>query len=349
MELNLNKTKIKDLSKNESFNFVGFQFTILKKDGVDKIYNYPPPPQKISNLKDKINEILKKNRTKIYPAFYQINLVLRGWCNFYASGNSKQIFQNINYWLWHRVYRYLWNLHKQNFKRFSQRLFKRHLSSFIWNIYLFPNPNPNWKRGRWWGIPVKRLPTKARIRAISGNNKPYYLYHPASHTVATPSIKLGLSAYYPEDRISLENKSMGWRSGIQAEIIKKSKGKCSNCYCSLLDNETKTEIKNQSDISRQRYHVAMKCHEAGIGFMVLNSYETHKPLSTWDEKQIEEKPFISFEKTKTVNFFKEELPELIEAYNAVLKKKSEKVNNASVRSKTIDSGSPPARVEGGNG
>ncbi len=280
LELNINKTKTKKLLEKENLNFVGFQFSIVKKKGRNIIYNYPPP-QKVKNLKEKINKTLLKYRRQPYLAFFNLNLVIRGWCNFYSSGNSKKIFQDINYWLWHKIYRYLWHNHKQEFKISSQRIFKRKLSLFIWNTYHLPNPN--WNSGRWWGIPVARLHRRSRQKAIAGNNKPYYLCHPSSHNVSTPSIKLGLRAYYPPDRIELEGKAMGWKSGIQAEIIAKSKGKCALCSCSLLDDETNVELHHvqpiQYDGPRTRLNLkalCTECHKLVSGAVKTKDFESIK-------------------------------------------------------------------------
>jgi 5-methylcytosine-specific restriction endonuclease McrA len=115
---------------------------------------------------------------------------------------------------------------------------------------------------------VARLPRGPRLKAIAGNNKPYYLYHPSSHKVSTPLIKLGLSAYYSLDRIELEDKAMGWRSGIQAEIMEKSKGKCALCCCSLLDDEIKMELHHVQPIQfegpRTRLNLKALCTECHI-------------------------------------------------------------------------------------
>jgi hypothetical protein len=101
------------------------------------------------------------------------------------------------------------------------------------------------------------------------------------------------------------------------------------------------EIKNKTDISKQRYYVAMNCYKTGIGFLALNSYETHKPIGTWDEKQIENEPYESFDKRKTLNFFKEELPKLMADYKDIFaEKESGKRNNISNASSPSPAAAP---------
>lgn len=76
---------------------------------------------------------------------------------------------------------------------------------------------------------------------------------------------MGLSAYFPSDRLELEEKSMGWRSDIQAEIIKKSNGKCALCFCSLLDDESQIELHHFQPIQfegpRTRLNLKALCTE----------------------------------------------------------------------------------------
>lgn len=164
-------------------------------------------------------------------AFFSVNSVLRGWINFYRVSNAKNCFQKLNQWLWSIIYSYFWEYHKQDFKRKSQRLFKKKLSLYIWNRYRYPYEDQNW-HGKWWAIPPALLNTKIRY---SKNAKPYYLFHPASAKVATPSILPGVSAFHPDDRILLLEKSIHWQVGLRNTLLKKSKGTCQSCGTHLTD------------------------------------------------------------------------------------------------------------------
>ena len=203
LQLNEEKTLIKNLHKGDRFRFVGFEFALERRHGKHTLYDFPPA-DKIQNVKETIEEVFRVNKRNPYKAFREINPVIKGWLNFYACGNSKTIFQGLSNWLWHKTYRYFWNFHKNNkqFKRTSQTIFKRKLSLYIWNRY----PNPAHNNKKWWAIPFLNTPQAKKLTSLYGNRNPYFLYWPAYHKVATPGIILGLSAFFPDERLKLEEK-----------------------------------------------------------------------------------------------------------------------------------------------
>jgi hypothetical protein len=83
-----------------------------------------------------------------------------------------------------------------------------------------------------------------------------------------------------------------------------------------------SNLKEKNEINRHRYFVSKMCYENNLGFICLNSYQTHLNIGTWDEKHINEEPFVSYDKRRTLNFFKEELPKLMEKYKNSLKEES---------------------------
>jgi hypothetical protein len=125
-------------------------------------------------------------------------------------------------------------------RRSSQSHFKKALSSFIFNRYRYPLEKWNTK---WWAVPFKQTPPAKKLsKNLFIKKNPYFLFHPASAEVSTPSIALNMSAYHPDDRIVLADKAMYWRRGLQADILKRSKGRCACCYASLVDNENTFEL-----------------------------------------------------------------------------------------------------------
>ncbi len=106
LEVNLNKTKIRHLHKQETFKFVGYEYATSLRHGKWRIYNFLPM-NKFLALKQKVDKVLKTYKSKPYIAFYLVNAIIRGWCTYYSFSNSKDIFSNLRHWLWHRIYRYL--------------------------------------------------------------------------------------------------------------------------------------------------------------------------------------------------------------------------------------------------
>lgn len=243
LKFNRNKTFIKNLHHGEKLNFVGFEFAFVKNHNNWKIYNYPPA-SKIKRLKEKIDLLYKKYKYRPYFAYYKINAFLRGWCYFYSTGNSKDIFNNLKFWLWKRTFKYWYEYYKyrSKYKIKSQRQKKKLLAYDIVTQCQGQYPridNPSILK-RWWVIPYNLNPN---TRWNKSDDR-YKLFNPGEVTVSTPSIITGLSAYHPDDRIKLERKAIYWnlKNGLKGMLIKDSEGKCKLCKCSLLTDDIETEI-----------------------------------------------------------------------------------------------------------
>jgi RNA-directed DNA polymerase len=232
LQLNAEKTKIKDVSIRERFDFCGFEFAIRSYPNRYRIHVFPPKA-KVVNIKNKIKNILNPNKQNLEATFVKLNITLRGWCNFYSSGNSKQIFSDLNFWLWHQIKDFFKTFYKKypQFKRKSTRIYKRKLMHFIKQTHGGRYKTFSW----WWCIPAKL--TKAK-------KYPLWAYQPASTVVRTPSVVLkgpsqsnGLNAYHPEDALILMDKAMGWKTSLYKEVLNKTSGKCGVCGCDLLSEE----------------------------------------------------------------------------------------------------------------
>lgn len=106
--LNEEKTKLVDLSKGESFDFLGFNFrqglTTNSKLGVIM----QPKKDARSNLLKKLKGIFK--RLKSQPTEWVINTInpiLRGWVNYFRIGNSSQCFSFVRWWMERKLRRHL--------------------------------------------------------------------------------------------------------------------------------------------------------------------------------------------------------------------------------------------------
>jgi len=67
------------------------------------------------------------------------------------------------------------------------------------------------------------------------------LLDPGYIPIQTPKILLGRSAYDPADRKLLLSDAIGFKWGLRSKILRKVKGACKMCGCSLLE-ETPFEI-----------------------------------------------------------------------------------------------------------
>jgi len=207
LELNKEKTKIIDIRQNP-FEFVGFEFKWIEGKNKTKIYNYPTKRAEI-RIKSRVEKTIRKHFYNPYVVFFKLNSILRGWCNFYSTGNSKAAFSQLSYWLWHKIYYYL----KKYYStapgiRYKQRIFRKTLTYTIFHRHAFPHQGMS----KWWHVyKPKSLHDKKQSKYLA-------LYAPAKTIVATPSISTkggnqtgGQSAYHIDDREKLLKFALKWQ------------------------------------------------------------------------------------------------------------------------------------------
>ena len=106
--LNNEKTKVINI-KEESLDFLGFNFSYK---GNTVLCN--PNTKSISNIKDKVKEIIKKSHNlSNEELIVLLNPVIRGWANYYIGCfSSREIFISISKYIWDSVYK--WAVKKNN-------------------------------------------------------------------------------------------------------------------------------------------------------------------------------------------------------------------------------------------
>lgn len=237
LKVSQQKTCLKFFYLGEKINFVGYEFVLVRRKNIWKVFNYPPG-DKIKNIKRKVDDIYNTYNYQIYSAFYLVNLTLRCWLNFYRTANSKTTFRKLHEWLFKRTYKYLTIYLRKNskYKISSQRYDKKLLSYDLWNTFYY---NINYFKSKWFGIPSSLNFT---FRCSRIDLEPYMLISPKSIKISTPSILIGLNAFHPKDRVKLNLKAIYWRPCLLSDLLIKSKGKCKRCSSDLLDNFTNIEV-----------------------------------------------------------------------------------------------------------
>ncbi|MGK7957388.1 MAG: group II intron reverse transcriptase/maturase, partial [Crocosphaera sp.] len=140
LELKPSKTRISHtLNKHErniGFDFLGFtirQFPVGKhhsgKDTQKKLLGFKtiikPSKDKIKAHIEKLGKVIGEHKSSLQIALIsELNPIIRGWCNYYRSVCSKEIFNYCDYILY------------QQLKRWAER---RH-----------PNKNKHWVKDRYW-------------------------------------------------------------------------------------------------------------------------------------------------------------------------------------------------------
>jgi len=108
VEINEEKSRIVDLSKGESFSFLGFEYRrILSRKRVWRV-QYVPRLKKRTALLAKLREIFRRYVSQpVGRVIELINPVLRGWVNYFAVGHSSRCFSYVKDWVERKIRRHL--------------------------------------------------------------------------------------------------------------------------------------------------------------------------------------------------------------------------------------------------
>jgi RNA-directed DNA polymerase len=108
VEINEEKSRMVDLSKGESFSFLGFEYRrILSRKRVWRV-QYVPRLKKRTALLAKLREIFRRYVSQPVGRVVElINPVLRGWVNYFAVGHSSRCFSFVKDWVERKIRRHL--------------------------------------------------------------------------------------------------------------------------------------------------------------------------------------------------------------------------------------------------
>ncbi|MBA3353000.1 MAG: group II intron reverse transcriptase/maturase [Blastocatellia bacterium] len=124
VELNEEKSRVVDLAKDESFDFLGFQFRrTMGRRGLWKAY-YIPRMKKRTELLERLKKVFRHHKSQPAEQVIQrINPIIRGWVNYFGVGDSSQCFNYVKSWVEKRVRRHLMYARKRRgfgWKRWSR-------------------------------------------------------------------------------------------------------------------------------------------------------------------------------------------------------------------------------------
>ena len=108
VEINEEKSRMVDLSKGESFAFLGFEYRrILSRKRKWRV-QYVPRLKKRTVLLAKLREIFRRYVSQpVGRVIELINPILRGWVNYFAVGHSSRCFTFIKDWVERKIRRHL--------------------------------------------------------------------------------------------------------------------------------------------------------------------------------------------------------------------------------------------------
>ena len=231
LELSLKKTKIthtlNEHEGNLGFDFLGFnvsQYPVGKhhsgKSTNGELLGYKtlikPSKEKVQLHSDKLNEIIRAHKSKPQIALINaLNPVIRGWCNYYSSGVSKDTFSKLK----HLTYLKL--------KRWGER---RH-----------PNKNKSWVADQYWhSVITKKKERNWVFSTIKNGQVDTELYnHDDTPVVRHIKVKGEVSPFngdwvYWAKRMG---KSPECTDRV-AKLLKEQKGRCPHCNLYFTTEDT---------------------------------------------------------------------------------------------------------------
>ncbi len=108
VEINEEKSRKVDLSKGESFGFLGFEYRRVQSRMGKWRAHYVPKQKKRTALLQKLKEIFQRYVSQpVGRVIELINPILRGWVHYFAVGDSSRCFSYIKDWVEKKVRRHL--------------------------------------------------------------------------------------------------------------------------------------------------------------------------------------------------------------------------------------------------
>lgn len=109
LELHPAKTRVVDLGR-EGFEFLGFHFHKLPSRRTGKLAPYLWPGHKAMNsVRSRIRQLTDRRRlcVPLTEVVASLNPVIRGWRTYFRIGNSSEKFQDLDRYVWQRLWRWV--------------------------------------------------------------------------------------------------------------------------------------------------------------------------------------------------------------------------------------------------
>jgi RNA-directed DNA polymerase len=108
VEINEEKTRMVNLSKGESFGFLGFEFRLVRSRKGKWRAHFVPKMKKRTALLRKLKAIFQRFVSQpVSRVIEEINPILRGWVTYFAIGHSTRCFSYIKQWVEKKIRRHL--------------------------------------------------------------------------------------------------------------------------------------------------------------------------------------------------------------------------------------------------
>ncbi|MHC4706364.1 MAG: group II intron reverse transcriptase/maturase [Planctomycetota bacterium] len=114
VHINVEKTRLVDLGRGESFGFLGFDYRRSQNLGGKLGVAVTPQMKARTALLGKLRRIFRRHRSQpVDRIIYLINPILRGWVNYFRVGQSSRCFGYVKDWVEKKIRRHLMHARKR--------------------------------------------------------------------------------------------------------------------------------------------------------------------------------------------------------------------------------------------
>ena len=108
VQMNQEKTRIVDLTQDETFSFLGFDFRRIRTRRGAWGVRVTPRMKARTTLLQKLKDVFRRHQSQpVDRVVYLINPILRGWENYFRVGNSSKCFGYVKDWVEKKIRRHL--------------------------------------------------------------------------------------------------------------------------------------------------------------------------------------------------------------------------------------------------
>jgi len=134
VKMNIEKTKIVDVDKNETFVFLGFEYRKIVTNSKKKMVLIRPHKSKVRKYLAKIKEVMEENQNlNVVEMIAKLNPVIRGWINYFRIGHCSKLFNSLRQWTEKKVRRF--QRKKQNRFGYGWKKWSSEKIYGIWGLY----------------------------------------------------------------------------------------------------------------------------------------------------------------------------------------------------------------------
>lgn len=134
VQMNEEKTTVVNLKEGGCFSFLGFDFRLNRNRKGQTYVSKTPRKKKRKEIGEKVKAVLKANWNQPLGEVIQaVNIVVRGWVNYFRIGNSTQTFNVVRYEIERKVRKFVSKRQKR--RGFGWRRWSREEIYQKWGLY----------------------------------------------------------------------------------------------------------------------------------------------------------------------------------------------------------------------